>query len=204
MRHKEIFGLVVSGKSLLEAPQTIGGTDFDMSDDNTRYQYTRHLLNLSPKMLEDTQNYELYHCIDRDHECYFALEKPHGTLIYFVKCETSHFGFVGPAVTQVAVWRDIKSSASYGIGDHLFFDVLLGIYPTVMSDEQQTSRGRDFWIIRMAKAPQLGFRIGLADTKTKTVEWKDETTLAAKWIQDHESAWSTDPASRNIRFIVSK
>jgi len=204
MRHKEIFGLAISGKSLLEAPQTIDGTDFGMSNADSRYQYTRHLLSLSPKLIEDTDTYELMKCSDGDHTYYFMLEKPYGSLVYFVKCEPEHFDFIGQTVTQIALWRDLTSFVTQGISDHVFFDLLLSNYPTIMSDEQQTSRGRDFWIIRMAKAPKLGLRIGLADIENKIVKWRDENTSASSWIQQNEHAWSRDETARNIRFIISK
>lgn len=204
MRLNEITTQVWSGRPLSEMPQTVGANDFGMADENYRSQFTRYLLNVHPQQIpEDEPEYQLIRAGEGQRVYFFMLEQPHGRLVYFVKCETAKVNFIGQTVTQVALWRDFSSAVPVGVTGKVF-EMLLSEWPTVMSDEEQTDRGREFWVQRMAICAAKGFKVGLADLREKTVEWRSADEPYADWIKARSGAWSKDHSAQNLRFLISK
>ena len=201
----EIVGQVWSGKPFLtEMPQLIPDDDFGMSDEAHRQQYARMLLSLTPqKTIESTTGYELARAGSGNRFYFFMLEKPKARLVYFVKCDLANVKFIGPVVTQVALWRDDTSLAVRGITDKVF-GMLLREWPTVMSDEQQTGSGRSFWVRQLAEAAGRGHRVGLADMSAQTVDWRNSDQPYPEWIAERRTAWSDQASAQNLRFVISR
>lgn len=199
MKFFEIF----SGLPLSEAPQIVGVDDFGMGNDQKKYEFTRMLLSLpDQQVVEDNERYEIRRA-GSPVVYFYMLEKPHGTLVYFVKCEIVDVPYVGKTVTQVALWRDQKFASTQGITKKIFFDQLLKEWPIIMSDEAQTERGRDFWVSRMATAAEKGLRIGLVNTREKTVDWRKNEPYP-EWIAQREHAWSANSSAQAMRFVISR
>lgn len=70
---------------------------------------------------------------------------------------------------QVLIKRSSQTDAyAAGIGKKIFWDYLFPKHNCVVSDSQQTTDGRSFWLYRISEAFDKGFTVKLVNTNDKT------------------------------------
>ena len=114
-----------------------------------------------------------------------------GLITYFMEYATTRRGGFGNRATQVKVWATI-APGMVGMATHVFFNVMLVEYDTMVSDRIQTEDGRKFWLRRMAEAIQNeSMQVGLLDhgtpiTYDPNIGWNPWLTKVDGWGQKPE------------------
>jgi hypothetical protein len=74
------------------------------------------------------------------------------TILYFVRFKRINASGLQKLGRQVLVWRDKNSHKSVGFAHHVFFDILLKEFHSLITDTQQTSNGQRFWMFELDHA----------------------------------------------------
>lgn len=147
-------------KPINESPQTIIdiGDDHPLNDKFGNIKLARELQGNSKKVLfkELSPNINFYILPKK----YFVLDETNYNVprvIYFVWYKLQNLGYVAKkAACQILVWKSFKYTILEGFAKHIFFDYILPKTGTIVTDYQQTSKGRGFWESRIGNALQLG------------------------------------------------
>ena len=90
------------------------------------------------------------HTVGDDGEGYVLLVAD-GDIVYFVRYRKVR-GAGNKFGRQVLVWRDKNHPASTGFASHAFFEILLPKFGALITDQQQTQKGKDFWMYAVDRA----------------------------------------------------
>lgn len=111
----------------------------------------------------------------------------------------------GRMIRQVLVVRNKASVFSAGIAKHVFFDKLLSIYGTLVTDTQQTSDGHAFWqyTVKEALENPANFTVVLLDrraspNKAISIRTMDELDAYRNII------WGNDKSFQQMLIAISK
>lgn len=186
---------------LVEMPQLVDATDFNMMDSLTNRQLTDRLLKSSREIIREDDRMMLFRTGKKDGS-YALLNKLTGKIDYWVRYQEMTKRLIGQSVTQVILWRDRTSPLTDGITREIFNGHLLRNWPTIMSDAQQTKDGRDFWIARMATAHGQGYRVGMANLLEHRIEWCEGDVQ--EWLREQMSLWGDTEKFQGYRFLISR
>lgn len=102
---------------------------------------------------------------------------------------------------QVLVWRKpIKTSVyAAGFAKHVFWNVLFSKYKMLVSDSQQTHKGRDFWIFIVGDALDKGKKVRLFETNTTEV-W--DVSSKEELAEKAHTVWGTASWFQRILVVV--
>lgn len=210
MKYTEVVGTSIISKRdlrnlIAESPQIVAPTQFNLNDIDSNQAYLKKILrSKSIEVFDDTPERKFFRTGKGQIGFYVVQDKETNTIAYLIRYETKNWKYFGKTVTQVALWRNPLSAPAIGMTREVFFNHLLKDYPTIVSDEQQTEDGRDFWKIRLTDAVAKGFRVGLADVQVKKIDWFDRSGPFSKWLTDRENAWGNDKKLRVQRFLISR
>jgi hypothetical protein len=187
---------------LFEAPELVADTTFGLTDPENNKDFARKVLRKKKEVIEDSADYEIFRTGNQDG--YIVLYvKASKSIGYLVRFETLKKKLTDTTVTQVALWRDPRIAYASGVTKKIFFGYLLREWPAVMSDQQQTTRGQEFWQTRMAEAVELGYKVGLADFNAHNVTWFTGTTAEfPTWLTEH-NGWGEGSKFRALRYIIA-
>lgn len=135
---------------------------------------------------------------------YIVLKKD-GGILYFVSAKQIKLGKLRFG-RQVLVWRNYDLTSSYaatGFAHHVFFDILLKEYGKLITDTQQTSRGKAFWFYAIDKAFDKNANVYYFDT-TKQPLHLEKLTGTTDLARLEPEAWGTDAKHKLKFFIISK
>ena len=157
---------------LFESPRNIPAVDFGMSDPNREAKIVYDLVkDRRTKVIDTFQEFELKKC----GHTIFAMDDSQ-KLIYFVNYTDNKFSALpGRHVTQIAVRR--RSTAPSSLASYVFWKHLFPIRGTIMSDSQQSKKGKYFWGTRIREAFQrrhLVFRVNVLKRLRTRLESTDD------------------------------
>lgn len=154
---------------LYEAPQIIG--DLDLHDTKSTEEFCLQLLNdKSAKLIKKIDNnVELYQLGSDDRGIYFTAFK--NAIAYFAQYQKveqheklipSKFG-----IRQVLIKRVLDGGGgTTGIGKMIFWEYLFPKFRCLISDSQQSAKGRSFWEYRIAEAFERRLTVRMIDTSS--------------------------------------
>ena len=89
-----------------------------------------------------------------------------GEVLYFVKHSiVKSFSFA--PIRQVLLCRLEYNLHTTGLPKHVFFDILLPRYGSIVTDTQQTEKGKSFWLYACALAFKTGKYVYFVDARKK-------------------------------------
>lgn len=202
MRYKDISSSKFKG--VVESPQMVGNTNFDLDNDDHNIKFAKELLKRKVELIKDDSRYEVIRSgDDRNGNIALITKSDPPKINYRVKYTTKHIKGIGNAVTQVLLWRNPRGIGTIGITSEIFFGYLLNKYPVVMSDKQQTEDGRRFWETRLQEAIIKGYKIGLFNENTKGIIWfNGDQEDYEQWLKDY-NGWGNSIKHQNQRYIIS-
>lgn len=188
---------------IMEMPKIISPISFGLEDDTKNRLLAHELLGKKQETLEKGNGFELFLTGDKFNG-YIALYVDEIDLLgYVIKYRAGKSALVGKTITQVALWRRGGGTLHVpGITRRVFFDHLLKIWPTIMSDGQQTPSDEEFWRSRMAEASIGSYRVGILNFSTKTVKWWDRAGPFSVWLKETEG-WGKENKHEYMRYLIS-
>jgi hypothetical protein len=188
---------------IFDTPQLVAPTDFNLADPIENRELAKKLLKKKTELIQDSVDYEIIRSGDNRNGNIALVNKHSNMLDYLVHYAAKYYSHIGETVTQLKLWRRRGSPYVQGITRQIFYSYLLQNYPMIMSDNQQTDDGRKFWLDRMAEATTLGYRVGLANLYTRSVEWFDPAhSTFGEWISNHEQ-WGAEDSYRGLRYLIA-
>jgi hypothetical protein len=148
-------------KTINESPQTIIdiGDEHPLNDKLGNIKLARKLQSNNKKVLikELAPGINFYQLPEN----YFVLDETNYNVprvIYFVWYKLQNLGYIAKqAACQILVWRTSGYPITLrGFAQHIFFDYILPKTGTIVTDYQQTSKGRGFWGDRIGEALNIG------------------------------------------------
>lgn len=121
-------------------------------------------------------------------------------IVYFMRYQTAQRPRLDQCATQVQVWQTIAPGGPPSTAAHVFFDIMLVEFDTMVSDHVQTADGRGFWLRRMAQAITRGMRVGLLDHGTP-IEYDPQIGWNA-WLANVDG-WGKLPEHHERLFYIS-
>lgn len=99
---------------------------------------------------------------------YFLFNENSREILYLVRYRNVELSGFPTAARQVLVWRNSTDADSTGIAQHVFWKYLFKKYRVLVSDSQQSEKGRAFWQYQVAYALNHGHRVQLVNSNDKT------------------------------------
>lgn len=204
MQYGELFQ-TSTGNLILEAPQSIGPTEFNLDDRAINRAFAAKQMRRVTEVIEDTPDYQLARTGDGRHGWILLYNKHDKTADYVVQYETRNWNLLPPTVTQCVLWRDAGSAFVRGITVRVFFDYLLQHHPAIMSDRLQTQDGNRFWITRMVDAIARNFRVGVVDLPRRKINWFDPSAGIPfrDWLDDQKT-YGPAALLQGVRYLIAR
>lgn len=176
----------------ISMPQIVGDTDFGLEDPEKNRRMLKELL--SRKSLKELSavtalaGSKIYTTEDGQHGRVFVHDLELDKVVYYVQFVKKKI-LGRPATRQIKLWRDpTASSMVQGITKQVFFQHLLPIQGALVSDGQQTVRGKEFWLQRIDESLAVGYNVYVVDLNTRKYQ-KMESRRQLQKIKDDNSMW---------------
>lgn len=194
MKYREILN---------EVPHIVSPTDFDLNNVEVNRQFVRDLLKRkSFRMIEEDENKTLFMTGNKINGYVALYLKQFDVLGYLIKYHLKYnILLAATPVTEIVLWRSYSYPHTFGITNHVFFDILLKEWNAIMSDGEQTEDGKKFWQFRLVEASAKNYDIGIMNINDNTVTWWDDSILIGDWIK-HNDGWGEDRKYYNIRYVI--
>lgn len=195
--------LIVNRDMVSESsPELIPSFDFKMADPDRRKKFLDFLMRKPHREVGRFEDVLLYGTGLNNHKGY-VFAQDGGDLAYFVKIVTLKLRGLPKVLkssVQVAVWRNDQMTATANLSDYVFFKILLPKLGVMVSDGQQTERGKRFWLLRMVEALRSGMFVYAYNRFThELIQLPDRVTLDARIKESYGSG----ATFRNLRFVIS-
>ena len=173
-------------------PQIVGDTDFGLEDPVKNRRMLKELL--SRKSLTEVTavtahpGTKIYTTESGEHGRVFVHDLERDRVVYYVQFVKKKI-LGRPATRQIKLWRSRTSSGLVqGITRAVFFQHLLPIQGALVSDGQQTIRGKEFWIQRIDEAVRAGYHVYVVDQNSKKYQ-KMKTAAQVERIDQDDTVW---------------
>lgn len=146
--------------------------------------------------------YPAYSFGDGEKKSYIILADEYGEVAYFVRYRrVSHNGFrLG---RQVLLLRNSRSPAAGGFAQHVFFDILLPKYTALISDQEQTNKGQQFWLNAMQSAWARNLYVYFLDRRSRQTELHEiQDAVDLGFYED--DIWGSTRAHELTFAVISK
>lgn len=193
MRYHEFMDIVV------ESPQLVAPLDWNLTDPKVNATYAAHFTRYPVEEFRDYPTAKLLVQAGNVGGQIGLLSKITGRLEYYVHYEISDYGVLGHCATQIKLWR-ARTATVQNLARIGFQEILLKRFDTIISDEQQTDRGAEFWEGQMG-ALAYSKTVGLLDHKTRIICF-DRAEPIEDWIR-RQNGWGTNRSFRAKRFFIS-
>lgn len=107
---------------------------------------------------------------------------------------------LGKSFRQKYLWKDKKSTFD-GIAADMIFDVFLRDYDTIITDENQTKQGIDWWQKLLRIASTKGLTIGFIDCDKEVIDIFSHGNIE-DWIKSKKAY--TGRTSKHKMFFITK
>jgi hypothetical protein len=190
----------ITGEYLFEMPEMIGNEDFGLDSDTINTEMAKSILNDKETIkVGEINNLPLYKTGNK--YTIIVMEKKKPTIKYLVKYEVNHIDMLGiDAAQQVSLWRDTGSEYN-NIASKMFFDYILPVTGSIVTDLFQTEYGQRFWDSRVKDAFKMGLGVYYVNTETKT-NTKLKTYQQLKQLKDE--IWGDGNQYQTRRVLISK
>lgn len=170
---------------LFEAPSLMGtDCDFGMASPDRRRKIARWASEESrTTVIEETDEFRLLKVEAGGGGHFLVVDKAGGEAKLMVRYDIAAHPGLGRAATQIELWRDVAYAPANGQARRVFFEFLLPLTGTVLSDAIQTRDGMRFWINMMATSHASGLEVGLHDEHTRSVIPFDGVTPLEEWAR---------------------
>lgn len=145
-------------KELFESPTIIPDLDdpdeLDLFDKTKNQLLYKHFISkkyqYKKKLFDLTENASVYQFKTQ----FFCLDTELEKVTYFMSYGVNNNKKLGQFVWQSMVWTDLKVHSRYlvGVASKVFFEYLLPKFHVILTDSQQTWKGRRFWEISIGAA----------------------------------------------------
>lgn len=184
-------------KDLVEAPQYAEETDFWLNKTEINKELSDEILK-SPtlKVVKHFEGMTLYHC-DNTYAC---IDDKSKEVLYVSEYETQIVS--GKKVTvQVKLWKDRLDSRVDKMPRVVFWDYLLPLTGSMMTDELQTSKGARFWTYLVRDAIKKNLFVYAIDLKNNSII----KIGALEFIEliKNDGIWGRTKEHRTKRVIIS-
>jgi hypothetical protein len=191
-----------STEFLTDSPQFVGGTEFGLDNPIFNSKRAKKLLAKKQETIIDEEGYEVFRTGSDTNGNIVLYNRTSKKIEYLVAYEKIYVSAIGTFLTQVKLWRSFGPYSS-GITSKIFFEYLLTKHDGIMSDAQQTKRGQEFWIQRLAQAYGKGLKVGLVNLNQRDVNWYDPSTDYTDWIADMiQKGWGEEEKYQALRFVI--
>ena len=193
-------------EELYAMPSLSDHEDFGLSDSAFNRKRAHTLLPQATKLESFGQNLVFYHVGDHDNGAYFVFNSERDIITFFQEYK-KHKALDVPVVTQTSVWRSLEGNSDLPgkFAERLVFEILLNLYPAIMSDVIHTQEGMALWIRLIDTALDKGHAVRLYDLSTQAKEHFDLGTPAEYrlWVSS-KKAWHRNSFHMNYRFVIFK
>src|SRR5690606_22701393 len=154
-----------------------------------------------PFMLWENK-YPAYMFGDGEKKSYIILADEYGQLAYFVRYRRiSHNGFrLG---RQVLLLRNPGTYAADVFAQYVFFNVLLPKYTDLIADQEQTAKGRRFWVNAIQTAWARNLYVYFLDRRSRKTELHEVNNLSALSLYS-DDIWGKTKAHELTFAVISK
>jgi hypothetical protein len=153
----------------------------------------RELLAKETETIEESTEHKIFRTGEHQSGKIAVFNKPLNTLDFLIRYSAWNHDIIAQEVAQLQVWRRVGGLHVQGLTNKMLFQYLLREYPALISDPEQTPKGREFWLTRMAEATALGYRVALVYSDTREVIWFDPSVgTFMGWTESH-IPWATSP-----------
>lgn len=184
-------------------PRHINDVDFNLADPSENKKIYQYFLKQNPITLDQVDNLTLLKAGNK-----LLLVDHHEKLIrYFVQWSEVWHKVIGHnCISQIAVWRDDLYTPE-GYPKQIFFNYLLNITGAMITDIQQTSDGKRFWLNRIRDTFQL-------DLCLYYVQLMQDASISPNVTQLHNikelevlltngKLWGNDPKFESRKLIIT-
>jgi hypothetical protein len=184
---------------LLEAPQIVPPTDWNLSSRSVNAAYALYFKRPpAAEVFRDFPTAQLLVQTGNVGGQIGLVSKITGLLEYYVYYEIANMGTLGRCATQIKLWRSRRATVPNltRIG---FGGILLRRFDTIISDLQQTDRGREFWEGQLSiyqSRKTVGF------VSDAGIQCFDHSVPIADWI-DQQDGCGVSRSYRRKRFFIS-
>ena len=161
----ERIGTMIRAKERLEAvPKLIS---LDDSEVQSAIKECKQLLPQS-EVVEEIGRNTLRHVTSPAGGLYFLYSESKQSILYFVRYRKIDLAGFPQAARQVLVWRNSADTANVGIAKHVFWKYLFKRFHVLVSDSQQSDKGKAFWQYQVHYALQNGHTVELVNSNDRT------------------------------------
>lgn len=121
-------------------------------------------------------------------------------ILYFVRHKPVKLSDKLVAGRQVLVWNNSVSPLSVGFAAHVFFNILLVKYKRLVSDKQQSDKGRRFWYFVINKAFEKEHNVYKVDMNLRKI---DKVSSEEELLTYAEELWGTHSDFMQKLVVVS-
>jgi hypothetical protein len=191
-----------SADFLTDSPQFVGGTEFGLDNPIFNGKRAKELLAKKQETIIDEEGYEVFRTGSEVNGNIILYNKKTTKIDYLVAYEKIKVSAVGTFLTQVKLWRNL-GPYNTGITSKIFFEYILKRSDGIMSDAQQTPRGKEFWMQRLSQAYGKGLKVGLLNLNLRDVNWYDPSTDFEDWLKNvEEKGWGVAEKYQAMRFVI--
>ncbi len=152
---------------------------------------------------DSNENYPIYQLDGYGTKIIYCLNHLKQTVEYYMEYEIQHADFIDTSwITQVLVWR-LGSRIFAGLTSDLIFNILLPYYGTIVTDTQQTERGKDLWENLIRHAFDRSLNVYLMDFENREV-------IQLEKLEDFQDIckqlkpWRDSNFGKSYRFAISE
>lgn len=189
------------------------------ADDQLGFRESRENTKLAQGILKSSKSI-LVEVTDLGNRLYkngnkFILVDSHNVkVLYYIKWQDVYVNLINKQVSKINLhWRDRRIFESRNLSTHVFFDLLLPINGSIMTDYKQTEHGRNFWfkvidesLNRKLNVLVVNFLQTDQNNKNQIIPIKNRMDFHSLLISDGEgnSPWGRQQKFEARRIIISE
>jgi hypothetical protein len=190
----------------------IGKLDFNLSDPKVNQDQLAKLREEKPAIVEMFDGQPVYlvtgqslwndRALIGKGGTYFTVSQDNKFITYLTQYTLNAYPYLSrQSCTQIKIWR--TNEAPVTLVSRIFWDQLFKLTGLIVSDNQQTPDGREFWHRQASRALGLGIHVYVVDlTDGEKLLVKDITHLRELWAG--RDVYGPTKRFREVRLAISK
>ena len=195
----ERIGTMIRAKERLEAvPKLIS---LDDNEVQSAIKECKQLLPQSEVVEEiDPNRVTLRHVASPAGGLYFLYEEQRASILYLVRYRRVELSKLPSGARQVLVWRSSLDATTTNIAQHVFWRYLFKRFRVLVSDSQQSEKGRSFWQYQVQYALAHGHSVTLVNTNDQTTH---KITSPQELGRMQDKVWDPRDWFKRILLVIS-